>query len=82
MLIWPEYITLEKWIGNLQETYPNEFLPILQNREKWQEWATIAVSSGVFTQVGVPLPQGQKSWQEWAKLFYRTMIVQPNFGIR
>lgn len=81
MLIWPEYISLDRWAGNLQEFYPNEFLPVLESEEKWRSWATIVASSGVFASVGLPPPRGD-DWRPWAISFYKIMSNQPNFGIR
>jgi hypothetical protein len=82
MIIWPEYITLNDWAGALTADYPSEFIPLLQDENKWHEWGAIIVSSGVFERAGIPSPfsiiEGKKKfdfekWQDWAKIVYINM---------
>jgi len=81
-IIWPEYIDLPHWSASLVADYPQEFLPILDNDNDWQEWGAIIVSTGVFARLGIPAPfsleEGAKKqefadWREWAKIVYNLM---------
>ena len=83
MVIYPEYIDLNYWAAQLVANYPNENLPILDNEDKWREWAMTVISSGTFAKVGIPAPfsikEGSKkeefsTWQEWAKIVYTNMM--------
>jgi len=85
MIIWPEYISLKDWAADLIGTYSKEFLPILEDEDKWQEWGAIVAGTGIFAKAGVPTPfslvQGKKqadfeSWQEWAKIIYINVNYQ------
>ena len=87
-VVWPEYITLNNWAGALVADYPNAYLPLLHDENKWQEWGAGVVGTGVFARSGVPSPfsitQGKKkedfkNWQEWAKTVY--LIVNNKFKI-
>jgi hypothetical protein len=78
-VVWPEYITLNNWSGALAADYPNAYIPLLQDEDKWQEWGAAVVGTGIFARSGVPSPffivQGAKKenfkdWQEWAKVVY------------
>ncbi|HUV84864.1 MAG TPA: hypothetical protein VMV86_04095 [Methanosarcinales archaeon] len=81
-VIYPEYISIKNWAAALVADYPNEFLPILQDENKWKEWGSTVVSSGAFAKLNIPAPfkiiEGQrkdafKTWQSWAKVFYLQM---------
>lgn len=83
IIVYPEYISLKDWAANLVIDYPGEYLPVLANEDKWQEWGASVVSSGIFAKLEVPSPysisQGRKTdafpnWQEWAKVMYRILI--------
>lgn len=82
-IIWPEFITLNDWTAQLIADYPEEYLPILVDEEKWQDWANIVINTGVFAKVKIPPPfsmsegskvQNFKKWQDWAKVVYSIMI--------
>lgn len=83
MIIWPEYIDIKDWAANLIVDYPNEYLPILEDADKWENWASIVAGTGVFARNDIPAPfsvtegekkQEFKDWQEWAKTVYNLMI--------
>lgn len=83
MIVWPEYIDIKDWAANLIVDYPDEYLPILEDADKWQEWASIVAGTGVFARNDIPEPfsvtegekkQEFKDWQEWAKTVYNLMI--------
>ena len=83
MIIWPEYISIKDWAANLVYDYPKEHLPILEDEEKWEDWAAIVAGTGVFARNDIPAPfsfeegekkQEFKDWQEWAKTVYNLMI--------
>jgi hypothetical protein len=81
-VIWPEYISLKDWAAALVTDYPNEYLPLLEDENNWQEWGTIVISTGMFERAGIPAPfsiaQGLKkdnfeNWQAWAKVVYTNL---------
>ena len=83
MIVWPEYIDIKDWAANLIADYPNEYLPILEDEGKWDDWASIVASSGIFARNDIPAPfsveeggkkQEFKDWQEWAKTVYNLMM--------
>lgn len=83
MIVWPEYIDIKDWAANLIVDYPDEYLPILEDVDKWEDWASIVAGTGVFARNDIPAPfsvtegekkQEFKDWQEWAKTFYNLMI--------
>lgn len=85
-MVYPEYIDIKDWFASLIVDYPNEFLPILESEEKWQETGAIIAGNGIFARANVPAPfaleEGHKkmkfaSWQEWAKKVYLVMIDVP-----
>jgi hypothetical protein len=91
MVIWPEYITLKDWAANLVSDYANEYLPILSNEEKWEEWGAIVAGSGTFSKANVPPPfeiygarkkSSFKDWREWAKIVYANVNFQAQSGRR
>lgn len=83
MIVWPEYIDIKDWAASLIADYPDEYLPILEDADKWQEWASVIAGTGVFARNEIPAPvtvesAGKKeefgSWQEWAKTVYNLMM--------
>lgn len=83
MIVWPEYIDIKDWAANLIVDYPDEYLPILKDADKWEDWASIVAGTGVFARNDIPAPfsvtegekkQEFKDWQEWAKTVYNLMI--------
>jgi len=83
MIVWPEYIDIKDWAANLIVDYPDEYLPILEDADKWEDWASIVAGTGVFARNNIPAPfsvtegekkQEFKDWQEWAKTVYNLMI--------
>jgi hypothetical protein len=83
MIVWPEYIDIKDWAANLIVDYPDEYLPILEDADKWEDWASIVAGTGVFARNDIPVPfsvtegkkkQEFKDWQEWAKTVYNLMI--------
>ena len=83
MIVWPEYIDIKDWAANLIVDYPDEYLPILEDADKWEDWASIVAGTGVFARNDTPAPfsvtegekkQEFKDWQEWAKTVYNLMI--------
>ena len=89
MIIWPEYISLKDWAGDLVARYSQNSLPILFDEKKWEDWGAMVASTSEFYKVGVPAPfiidQGKKkpqfkTWQEWAKTMYVMMNyqIEPN----
>ena len=83
MIVWPEYIDVKDWAANLIVDYPDEYLPILEDADKWEDWASIVAGTGVFARNNIPAPfsvtegekkQEFKDWQEWAKTVYNLMI--------
>ncbi|MCP4264861.1 MAG: hypothetical protein GY777_04675 [Candidatus Brocadiaceae bacterium] len=81
--MWPEYIDIKDWAANLIVDYPDEYLPILEDADKWEDWASIVAGTGVFARNDIPAPfsvtegekkQEFKDWQEWAKTVYNLMI--------
>ncbi len=83
MIVWPEYIDVKDWAANLIVDYPDEYLPILEDADKWEDWASTVAGTGVFARNDIPAPfsvtegekkQDFKDWQEWAKTVYNLMI--------
>jgi len=83
MIVWPEYIDIKDWAANLIVDYPDEYLPILEDADKWEDWGSIVAGTGVFARNDIPAPvsvmegtkkQEFKDWQEWAKTVYNLMI--------
>ena len=83
MIVWPEYIDIKDWAANLVHDYPDEYLPILEDADKWQDWASVIAGTGVFARNEIPAPfsfeSGEKkeyfgNWQEWAKTVYNLMM--------
>jgi hypothetical protein len=83
MIVWPEYIDIKDWAANLIVDYPDEYLPILEDVDKWEDWASIVAGTGVFARNDIPAPfsvtEGEKKqefkyWQEWAETVYNLMI--------
>ena len=83
MIIWPEYIELKDWAANLVYDYPEEYLPVLEDEDKWEDWASVVAGTGVFARLQIPVPfkleeggkkEGFKDWQEWAKAFYNVIM--------
>lgn len=83
MIVWPEYIDIKDWAANLIVDYPDEYLPILEDADKWEDWASTVAGTGVFARNDIPAPfsvtegekkQEFKDWQEWAKTVYNLMI--------
>lgn len=83
MIIWPEYIELKEWAAALVYDYSDEYLPILEDVDKWQDWASIVAGTGVFARNEIPTPSsleaGEKkgdfsNWQEWSKVVYNLMM--------
>jgi hypothetical protein len=83
-MIQPHYIELLDWAASLIIDYPQEDIPYLTKQDKWQEWGTIVVNSGIFAKYNVPPPFSNKStakayktWQEWADAVYLIMSTSP-----
>ena len=83
MIVWPEYIDVKDWAANLIVDYPDEYLPVLEDADKWEDWASTVAGTGVFARNDIPAPfsvtegekkQEFKDWQEWAKTVYNLMI--------
>ena len=83
MIVWPEYIDIKDWAANLIVDYPDEYLPVLEDADKWEDWASIVSGTGIFARNDIPAPfsvtegekkQEFKDWQEWAKTVYNLMI--------
>lgn len=83
MIVWPEYIDIKDWAANLIVDYPDEYLPLLEDADKWEDWASIVAGTGVFARNDIPAPfsvtegkkkQEFKDWQEWAKTVYNLII--------
>lgn len=81
-IVYPEYISLKDWAGALMTDYPEAFLPILEDENKWQDWGAAVAASPFFKASRVPTPfsvtaagkeEKFKSWQEWAKAVYICM---------
>lgn len=88
-MVWPEYIGLKDWAACLVIDYPNEYLPLLENEDKWQEWGAAVVNTGIFAKANVPSPfsikEGQKKenftdWREWAKTLYIILTNEQNLN--
>jgi hypothetical protein len=83
MVVWPEYINLKDWVANLIHDYPEEYLPLLDDEKKWEDWASIVAGTGIFARNNIPAPfsiteEGKKkefaTWEDWAKVVYNLMI--------
>jgi hypothetical protein len=83
MIVWPEYIDIKDWAANLIVDYPDEYLPVFEDADKWEDWASIVAGTGIFARNDIPAPfsvtegekkQEFKDWQEWAKTVYNLMI--------
>lgn len=90
MIVWPEYIDIKDWAANLIADYPDEYLPVLEDADKWEDWASIVAGTGVFARNDIPAPfsvtEGEKKqdfqdWQEWAKTVYNLMINSGNKNV-
>jgi hypothetical protein len=86
-VVWPEYINLNNWGAALVADYPNAYLPLLHDENKWQEWGAAVVGTGIFARSGVPSPfsiaqgvrkENFKNWQEWAKVVYLIVNNESN----
>jgi hypothetical protein len=84
-VLWPQYVTLKLWSAQLVSEYASEYLPILRDENKWQEWAMIVAGSGPFSRANVPKPfnvrgghknANFKTWDQWAKVVYLVMYNQ------
>jgi len=78
-VVYPRYISLRDWTSRLIADFQEEQLPLLDNENTWQEWATTVAGTGIFERAGVPAPftieQGEKkslfsSWENWAEVVY------------
>jgi len=83
MIVWPEYIDVKDWAANLIVDYPDEYLPVLEDADKWEDWASTVAGTGDIARNDIPAPfsvtegekkQEFKDWQEWAKTVYNLMI--------
>lgn len=86
MIVNPEFVSLKNWSAALVIDFPSELLPILTDENKWQEWAAIVVTTGIFSKYGLPSPYVVKNgirdsrfreWKEWAKVVYMSLINEP-----
>ena len=82
MIVWPEYISLKDWAASLAVDYPSQFIPHLEDENKWQEWGAVLCSTGEFAIAGIPSPLESrtakqntdfKDWRSWAKIVYNIM---------
>lgn len=82
----PEYISLRNWVGALINDFPEENIPLLDDEDKWEEWAMKLANTGVFKRANIPGPfslsQGKRekkfeAWQDWAKVVYMLMTNEP-----
>ena len=83
MIVWPEYIDIKDWAANLIADYPDEYLPILEDANKWEDWACVIAGTGIFARNEIPArfsvesgekQQEFKDWQDWAKTVYNLMM--------
>lgn len=88
-VIWPYGISLKYWSASLVNDFSEEYLPILEEDNLWQEWGARVAGTGIFLRAGVPSPitivQGEKKenykeWDKWAKVVYRIMSDEYNIA--
>ncbi len=81
-IIFPIGISLKDWAAALVTDYPNEYLPVLTDENKWHEWGAIVAGTGLFARAAIPPPfvlnNGQKdgafeTWESWATVVYNIM---------
>lgn len=87
-VVWPFNIDIKYWAACLVADFPNENLPILENKDNWQEWGTIIAGTGVFQRANIPAPLSFKNgikvevfneWEKWAKVVFT--IMSDNFNV-
>lgn len=80
IIIYPEYISFRDFADRFCEEYVEAHLPIVQDENKWVEWAMAVAGNEAFTPFNIPSPAsvgaqgtlnaGFKTWQEWAMGVY------------
>jgi len=88
VMVYPRFISLKNWSASLIIDFPNDLVPVLENENKWEEWATQLISVGNFSKAGLPTPftitqEGKKkpnfqNWEDWAKIVYSIMMNEVN----
>lgn len=63
----PRGMSLERWAAFLVQDYGADFLPILKDPDKWQEWAMRVVEAPSFAAVSIPQPTQFPDWRPWAE---------------
>jgi hypothetical protein len=85
LVIIPEYMSLRDWSSALISDFSSEMLPFLDDEDKWQEWAQIVSTTGLFNELSVPSPLAVKEdgfmalydkWQDWAFEVYNIISTQ------
>jgi hypothetical protein len=80
----PRYISLKNWAASLVVDFPNDIVPILEDENKWEDWANNVIGIGSFAKAGLPPPfiitqpgvrkPNFQKWEDWAKVVYSIMI--------
>jgi hypothetical protein len=85
LVIIPEYMSLRDWSSALISDFASEMLPFLDDEEKWQEWAHIVSTTGLFNELSVPSPLVIErdgftalydKWKDWAFEVYNIVSTQ------
>ena len=81
MRVYPEYIDLLHWAATVIDDYRTYPLPILEDTNKWVEWANVLVTQPPFRKEHLVTPQDlgitkeafeedNSLWRVWAKHVY------------
>lgn len=63
----PRGMTLTNWAAFLVQDYGSDFLPILKDPDKWQDWAMRVIESPTFATAAAPDPRAFPEWRPWAE---------------
>ncbi len=88
LMVDPRYISLKNWAASLVVDFPNDTVPILEDENKWEDWAAKVIGVGTFAKAGLPAPftiispgikkANFQKWEDWAKVVYSIMTNELN----
>lgn len=88
IMVDPRYISLKNWAASLIVDFPNDIIPVLEDENKWEDWAARVITVGIFSRAGLPAPftitqpgikkANFQKWEDWAKVVYSIMTNELN----
>lgn len=63
----PRGMDLKQWADFLVQDYGSDFLPILLDPDRWQDWAMRVIEAPSFASQSAPSPLGFSTWRPWAE---------------